>query len=257
LARIPKQVSALLQKLAEQLPVLLGKNLVGVYVYGSLTQRAFNTKRSDIDCIVVTHRDLSDGQFRRLEAWLEAWLNCESELNPWITRLQVTFLIKSDVLTMNSRACLYQFGRLTRSGSDGNPIIWMNVLKSGLILLGPPPESFVPAITPEILFQALVRELGYLRDDISQKRSSEWRDVPSYRAYAVLTLCRILYSFKKGTIVSKQTAARWAMKQLSEEWEKIIRQALGALDDKSLVKIPLYRIRHFIDFVDAQLHLSR
>lgn len=56
MAHIPAQVSALLQGLTAQLPVIIGKNLVGIYVYGSLTQQAFSPKRSDVDCIVVTKR---------------------------------------------------------------------------------------------------------------------------------------------------------------------------------------------------------
>jgi hypothetical protein len=158
---------------------------------------------------------------------------------------------------MNSNACLYQFGLLKRSGSDGNPIIWMNVLKSGVVLFGPRPESFVPTITPEVLFQALEREVSYLREEISKKPESEWRDVPSYRSYAVLTLCRILYSFRKGTIVSKQRAARWAMKHLPEEWAEIIREAMKTDVAGRSADIPLVRIEQFIDFADAQLHPVR
>lgn len=252
MAYIPAQVSALLQALADNLPVILGKNMVGLYLYGSLTQRAFNLRRSDVDCIVVTRRELSDTQFRKLEVWLSHL----AESNPWAARLQMIFLIKTEVLTMNSKAGLYQFGVLKRSGSDGNPIIWMNVIKSGVTLFGPPPESFVPAITPETLFQALKREVGYLREEISSKPESEWRDVPSYRAYAVLTLCRILYSFRKGTIVSKQRAAKWVIKNLPGKWDEIILRALDADGTKRERRISLSRIEQFIDFVDAQLHHS-
>jgi hypothetical protein len=70
------------------------------------------------------------------------------------------------------------------------------------------------------------------REEISKKPESEWRNIPSYRAYAVLTLCRILYSFRRGTIVSKQRAARWAIKYLAEEWGEIILQALETEDAK-------------------------
>jgi hypothetical protein len=66
----PSQLSALLRDLAVHLPVLLRGNLVAIYLYGSLMQRAFNTRRTDVDCIVVTLRDLTDGQFKRLGAWL-------------------------------------------------------------------------------------------------------------------------------------------------------------------------------------------
>lgn len=248
--RMPAEVTALLHRLAERLPVVLGKNLVGIYAYGSLTQRAFNPKRSDVDCIVVTERDLSDAQFRRLRAWLAR----ESNLNPWLARVQATFLIKNEILTMDSRACLYQFGKLKRGGSDGNPIIWMNVLKSGLVLFGPAPDSFVPEFTSDILLQALRREVDYIREEISEKPDSEWRDVPSYRSYAVLTLCRILYSFKRRTIVSKPRAAAWSIKHAPQEWHDLIRQALSYDDSMHTANIPLFRIEQFIGFVEAQLN---
>src|SRR5919199_2131477 len=222
MARIPEQVSALLNELTNALKAILGRNLVGIYLYGSLTQRAFNPERSDVDLIVVTERDLSDAQFRRVCAWLER----AAASNAWVARLQMLFLIRAEVLTVNSKACLYQFGKLRRCGSDGNPIIWMNVLRSGVTLYGPRPDSFVPQITREILFEALEREVGYLREEISLKPQSEWRDVPFYRAYAVLTLFRILYSFRHSTVVSKKVAARWALKNLPEEWGEIITRAL-------------------------------
>src|ERR1700722_18773526 len=138
--RRPAQVSALLRDLATRLPVILRGNLVGIYLYGSLTQAAFDPNRSDIDCIVVTKRTLTDAQFNKLRAWLT--LNAKS--NPWTSRLQASFLLRDKILTVDAPSCLYQFGHLKRSRSDGNPIIWMNVLRSGEILHGPTPESFVP-----------------------------------------------------------------------------------------------------------------
>src|SRR5882672_2252039 len=138
MARIPAPVFALLDDLVARLPVLLRRNLVGIYLYGSLTQSAFNPARSDVDCVVVTERALSDAQFRRLGEWLSV----SAKSNPWTKRLQVSFLLRNKVLTRNSPSCLYQFGKLKRSKSDANPIIWLNILQSGEILYGPRPESF-------------------------------------------------------------------------------------------------------------------
>lgn len=248
---IPTPLSHLLEDLTTGLQVILGRNLVGIYLHGSVTQRSFNPKRSDVDCIVVTRRELSDAQFKKLGSWLAR----TAKINPWTTRLQMLLLIKNEVLTMNSRACLYQFGIFKRSGSDGNPMIWMEAMESGVVLFGPRPESFVPAITHELLLQALARELGYLREEITSPQS-EWRNITSYRAYAVLTVCRILYSFRKGTIVSKQRAARWAAKYLPAEWGEIIHQAVEISFGQRSAPISLTRIGRFIDFAHAQLDPS-
>ena len=105
------------------------------------------------------------------------------------------------------------------------------------------------------MFQALQRELGYLREEICDKKESEWRNVASYRAYAVFTVCRILYSSKHGTIVSKQQAGRWAIKNLPEKWNQIILQAFETYDGKRDAGISISRVKQFIDFADARVRL--
>jgi hypothetical protein len=246
---IPDAVSPVLAELTHALPNLLGANLVGLYVYGSVLDSEFTPARSDVDCIAVTERALDEATFGRLNAWLTDAAREE----PWFTRLQLHLLVKQSVLVEDRRACLWQFGVLKRSGSDGNPIIWMDFFQRGRTLQGPGPESFVPEITAEILHRALVREVGYLREEIVAQPNSDWRDVTSYRRYAVLTLCRILYSLRTGEFASKQRAASWAMDNTPTEWHDLIQQALAVGETGGSEGLPLSRIGVFIDYVHAQL----
>jgi hypothetical protein len=119
-------------------------------------------------------------------------------------------------------------------------------------LVGPRPESFLPEITSDIFQSALKREFNYLREEIS-KPESEWRDVPMYRAYAVLTVCRILYSFKKNKIVSKPAAARWAINNLPKRWHGIIRQTRDFNESRRATKISLTRIKQFLSFAENEI----
>ncbi len=73
-----------------------------------------------------------------------------------------------------------------------------------------------------------------------------------YRAYAVLTLCRILYSFAKGTIVSKPIAAKWAIKNVPEELREVILRSLDS-DAGRPVDISIERISRFIEFTESTL----
>lgn len=231
---------------------MLEGNLVGLYLYGSITQGAFDPRRSDVDCIVVTSRDLSDREFNDLREWLKSIAS-----NPWKKRLQITFLIRDQILKVNAKACNLQFGELKRCGSDGNPIVWMNVLASGIVLYGEPPASFVPPISSKLLNEALVREIGYLREEISTKKISEWRDNPKYRIYAVLTICRILYSFERRTVVSKPEAARWALRTLPRDFSTLIKAALEPDRRKTLKQIRLDDLERFITFVEATFSKGR
>jgi predicted nucleotidyltransferase len=244
---VPSGVATSLRKLSTALQSILGANLTGVYLYGSLTQRAFDAARSDVDLMVVVQRDLSDTQFRRLEAWL-----ADAALaDLWVPRLQMQILVRGRLLREDTRGALYQFGALRRSGSDGNPIIWLNVLASGLTLAGPPPQRLLPSITGPLVFAALVRELEYLRVEVSNPRSP-WRDQRFYRAYAVLTLCRILYTHRSGEVASKPQAARWALRVLPRRWHSLIRSACRG-SGATRRPLPLPRLARFIDYVGVQL----
>ena len=248
MADVPKKVTSLLDKMTNDLPAVLSDELAGIYLYGSLTQNAFNPKRSDIDCVIVTKHELTDDQFDTLAEWFAE----TGSANKWTARLQASILIRDEVLLMGSPGCLYQFGKLTRSGSDGNPIFWLNILESGVTLYGEPPVNFVPEITSDIVFEALQREVGYIRDEFLSP-DSEWRDKPKYRAYAVLTLCRILYTNEKAKIVSKPKAAIWAFRRLPTKFHPIIRQAIPAETDHAIGEIPLGLIASLIDYANKQL----
>jgi len=251
--RIPAEAAALLDELSTKLPSLLAGNLVGIYLYGSITNSSFNPRRSDIDCIVVTQRDPGETQFRKLDRWLKQ----TEAANSWTKRLQITFLVKDELLRVNSSGSVYQFGILRRCGSDGNPIIWLDHLRRRQVLFGPPARSFLPEISTEILSAALRRELGYLREELCEKPESEWRDVPMYRAYAVLTVCRILYSWEKRTVVSKPVAAKWILKNLPDRWSRIIQQALDFNKSGQETDISLTHIQRFVKFADRRCATSQ
>ena len=82
------------------------------------------------------------------------------------------------------------------------------------------------------------------------------RDVLSYRGYAVLTLCRILYSLSTGEVTSKPRAASWAMEHAPPEWHDLIQHALAVGETGGLEGLPLSRIGAFIDYVQAQLDIE-
>jgi hypothetical protein len=247
--RLPPDLATLLDSIVCEFPQLLGVNLVGIYLYGSLTQQAFTASRSDVDCIVVIRRDLGPTQFRRVGKWLEG----AAHENQWVPRLQISFLIRDQLLTMNAKACLFHFNRLVRSRSDGNPIIWLNVLDSGVTLFGADPVSFVPTIDFATLFAALRRELHYLEESLDENHKLGKRVVPSYRDYAVLTCCRILYSNATGKVTSKPRAAAWAVKQLGQGWQATIEQALSSMAGTAAPAIPLSRLRRLIRIVGTRL----
>ena len=94
------------------------------------------------------------------------------------------------------------------------------------------------------------RELDYLRREIITKSQSRWRTVGFYRIYAVLTVCRILYSLRTRTVPSKATAARWAIKRLPANHRHLIRRALQAHNGRGSTALRVADIAGLIEFAE-------
>jgi len=109
-------------------------------------------------------------------------------------------------------------GRIHRGGSDDAWAIHReHFARSAYIRLYGPSASriFSRANWPEIRSE-LYRQLVYARK-ISD----------SDPGWSVLNLCRLVYSFKNGSIVvSKLGAARWALKRLQSRWKPVIKSAI-------------------------------
>ena len=116
---IPKDLSELLQVMATDFPAILSGNLVGIYLWGSLTYEAFDESCSDVDCIGVTRRDLDDREFSELDEWFKN----KGENNRWVRRIDMRFVIDHEFLDKRSRCCgFYHYtGKLVRSWIGWKP----------------------------------------------------------------------------------------------------------------------------------------
>jgi len=245
--RVPSYALHTLATLASILEAVLGSDLVGLYLYGSLTQRAFDPARSDIDCLAVVRGHPTPPACARLRRRLMRAASSDR----WISRVQMQILLERRLLRADRRGARYQFGTLRPSGSDGNPLVWMNVLASGVTITGPRPATLLPPITRDMVDAALRRELEYLRTEISDP-ASPWRRRQFYRAYAVLTLCRILYTSRARKVISKPRAAGWALRTLPIRWHPLIRAAIAS-DRGRKASMALADIARLIAFADERL----
>ena len=220
---IPPDLSELLQLMATDFPAILSGNLVGIYLWGSLTYEAFEETCSDVDCIGVTRRDLDDREFSELDEWFRN----KVENNRWARRIDMRFVIDHEFLDKSSRCCgFYHYtGKLVRHGSDGNPIIWMNIAESGITLWGQDAKRIAPHVSHECLLEALKLELNYLKEDLAANAGDRSDKAFVHNAYAVLTACRILYSASEKALASKDQAYSWAMETVPLMWRAVIRSA--------------------------------
>ncbi len=77
-----------------------------------------------------------------------------------------------------------------------------------------------------------------------------------YEAYAVLTMCRALFTLQNGTIASKSDSARWAREKLDDSWAELIEQSLNWRPGEQINK--LSEVLNFIRYtIDAANNPSR
>ena len=85
-------------------------------------------------------------------------------------------------------------------------------------LCGPPPRAHVPEIS-QYEFVEAVREQAEARKEWVYRMRT-----PGARSYAVLTLCRALYTCTNSRQASKKQAALWAQAHLPR-WAALIQQS--------------------------------
>lgn len=223
------EVNRVLDLLLSSVSQVLGNEMVGMYLYGSLASGDFDPETSDIDFLVVTTSSLSNHTIADLETMHHRIWKSGSKM---AAKLEGSYIPRRDIRRHNPRSepCpTVNEGRfyLDRRGSDW--IIQRHVIREqGLTLAGPDPRTLIDPVSPEDIRRSVKGVLNewwfpMLEDPTwLRERGSE------YHAYAILTMCRALYTLEQGAIVSKPAAARWVQGKLGEDWRKIIDQAIVA-----------------------------
>ncbi len=204
----------------------LGDQLVGLYVHGSLAAGDFDPLRSDIDFVIVTAGDLSPAAVQRLAA-MHAALAAAGVA--WVSKLEGAYIPQAKMPRYDPRHARHPW-----LGADGHFaveqlgwdwVIQRHVLREhGLTMAGPEPRRLIDPVTPGELKRA-ARNL--LREWWAPQLSDHARLSSSdYRAYAVLTMCRVLYTLRRGGVVSKPAAARWARAALPVRQAALIGRAV-------------------------------
>lgn len=214
-------IDELLHSLLASMRQILGQNLAGLYLYGSLVSGDFDQDLSDIDLLAVSQTALDDREFEQLQAMHDDFI----AKNPaWYNRLEIAYLSVAALKTFRTQVS--EIGII----SPGEPfhrkeagkdwlMNWWLVREKGVTLFGPPPTAFIDPISKEEFLQVV------------QDHARSWREWVDYmqdapgQAYAILTLCRALYSSANGDQVSKKQAAFWAQERFPQ-WAALIQEGL-------------------------------
>lgn len=216
------EVNHIIEKLLNGHRQVFGDKMAGFYLYGSLIWGDFDIVSSDIDTLCAITSEVTPEEIERLRIMHDEIAN-ESPL--WRGRVEVHYASLDGL--KHFRKFLSKMGNI----SPGEPLHiidagiewldeWYCVQEYAITLYGIDKEEVIPHIEKSEFIQTIC---GYARSFRERIKASEHSRYS--QSYAILTLCRALYTLKNEEQVSKLAAARWAIDFLPE-YRKIINNAL-------------------------------
>ena len=220
-------VNAILRELMASVQAILADRFVGMYLYGSLAAGDFSPETSDIDFLVVTDAEPAAEQ---VEALRQMHARIGAGRSKWALELEGSYIPRDALRRYDPR--LAQHLHIDRGSAslhvvphERDWVIQRHILREhGVVLAGPPIQALIDPIDPEQIRKAARELLEGWWTQVARE-GTRLRHT-GYQAYAVLTMCRALYSLEHGTLVSKPVAARWAQATLDARWSDLIERAL-------------------------------
>jgi hypothetical protein len=260
------EVNRLLGLLLREVQAILGEDLVGMYLYGSLAYGGFD-RDSDVDFVAVTAEQLAEPAFAALQE-MHARI---ARLDTWCaTQLEGSYAPRAALRTYDPVRVLHlhidrgENEHLQRMQIDdpglsrawwGGWVFLRAVLwEHGITLAGPNPRTLVEPLRPGELRQAAQATLEGWMEPLLEEIGE--LAMPGYQSYCVLTVCRLLYTLEQDAIASKQAAARWAQERLEEGWGALIARAWAGRHNPGQGVSP-EDIQETRDFIRYALEQSR
>ncbi len=223
---LPADGHALLATLQHEVQAILGHDLVGMYVRGSLALGDFIPATSDIDVLTATEQPVDAATFAALHM---LHIQLDALPNSFAGRLECTYI---------DRAALRRFTPSLRHPSlgQGEQLSWTEhgtnwiierwtVREHGVTLLGPPPTTLIDPIDATAIITAVRDRLPDWLDFANQTDDPQWNSSRSHKAYIVETMCRMRYTLTQGGLCSKPQAVAWARTNLPEPWPALVERS--------------------------------
>lgn len=211
----------LLEIISERYQHLLRKNLVGIYIHGSIAFGCFSWARSDIDFIVVVEDVLSQQMKKELFSVLEKLCGLAPEKGFEMSVVQKkyckNFIYPTPYELHFSNSCRTLLVWNNEIKTDYDLAAHFTVIKNvGLVLFGEPIAE-VFGIIPKAEY------LDSIRLDIKNAKE----DVLDNPVYVILNLCRVYAYIIDEAVLSKEQGGQWGLKNLPKQYHNLITNMLN------------------------------
>lgn len=220
-----KDVNEVLNALTAGMASILGGNLVGVYLTGSLSYGDFNPENSDIDLLAIMKNPASQEQ---LEALKKMHVHVEQTHEKWAKRIECSYVpldMLENIQPPQTPRPYVGEGIFYLEAPYGNEWIINQYLlyKHGISLRGPDFKTLVQPIDVEDVREACIRDL--FEEWEPKMTNPTYLQNSHYQSYIVLNLCRILYTVMRHSTATKKASASWVKSEFGPRWNTLIQTA--------------------------------
>lgn len=243
----------LLTTISNNYQKILGKNLCGIYVHGSLAFDCFHWEKSDIDFLVVVYENLTlnqkislihtlldlnpDAPPKGFEMSVVLYDDCKTFRYP--TPFQLHY---SNAHIEKITTDIREFCRTMRGTDCDLAAHFIVIKKKGLVLYGLPIKDVFEDVSASDY-------LASIKADIEDAEN----DIETNPVYIILNLCRVLAYIKDNLVLSKSEGGKWGICHLSDEYKDLIQEALDCYaTDKEFV-FHLFTAKKFASFMKQMI----
>jgi predicted nucleotidyltransferase len=225
-------------------------NIVGIYLFGSLTYGGFDEKSSDIDLIIITKTLLNKDE-------LEDIKNIHKKFNEmnlkWAKRFEVSYtpicMLSEKTIPILPRP--YYNEIFYDEATYGNEWLINNYLliNYGKTIYGPDIKTLIKYnITMDDITGSCIND--FYNEWIPKVNDDEWLANSHNQSYIVLNICRIIYTIFNSKTENKQNSAKW-VKERYKEWKKLIEEAEKWDYSKTMKNQD--KIKEFIKYIEKKI----
>ncbi len=217
-----QDINEILLFISDGMNRILGKNLIGLYLYGSLTYGDFNLGSSDIDLVAIVTKPLNHDETELIKLFHK---QVEVHYQKWSDRLECSYtpidMLKNTLPPEEPRP-YYNATIFYENAPYGNEWLINNHLlyEHGIPLIGPEFKELIKPIDMIEVQKACIRDL--FQEWEPKITDLKWLDNSHNQSYLVMNLCRILYTVLLGTTGTKTVSAEWVKNIFGLPWSNLI-----------------------------------
>jgi predicted nucleotidyltransferase len=217
------ELNVVLEELVSMARRVLANNFIGAYLQGSFALGAGDVA-SDCDFLVVTRGPVEPDQEVELRAFHD---DLPTREGFWNRRIEGSYAPADELKTIGGLGSDWLYidhgwRELQWHQHCNSAVVRWILHEHGVALSGPRAREVVDALPKGVLRADMLRDIPTFISDLLGWISF---DIAWAQRYAVVSLCRMWFTFETDKVASKPNSVHWALGHLDTRWHPLLQNA--------------------------------